>query len=221
MSKLPENPPGDHALVPAFDASLGIPAKPGEEIVFANKTALEKANEEIEQNVGKTGLKYISEAAALASLFSRKNLRPDEIAALRRRSFDIVSKHLETVDRVLSGDTHWNPVQANLFKTLLERVMPKLSSVTVEDNSSKNKKLEDYSVEELEAIALGKRKEQAVDAVITESNAAAVDQAEKEAEKETAEIMIRELAKISTLSDAEKEYIESRIREEAEARKKE
>jgi hypothetical protein len=193
--------------VPAFDTALGIgdPANP----ILVDEKTLSTFNEEISTN-NKALLRFGPEAAAVASLFAKRAIRPDEIASLRRRMFDVVSNNLSEVEQVLEGKKTWSPTQTRLFALLTERVMPKLTNITVEDPTSK--KLEDMTVDELEAIALGKSKAQAIDAVVKEGEV--LDKmAERVESRETKRKVIQELATITAIDDAEKKYIAKKIGE--------
>lgn len=197
--------------VPAFDAALGLPMRAGEPATVS-KRALEEVNREVvEEN--KEAMRYHQEAAQVASLMAKRAIRPDEIAALRRRMFDTVSRNMAVVDQVLAGQVKWSPTQTRLFALLTERVMPKLSSITVEDPTSK--KLEDLSIEELEAIALGKKKASAVDAVIKQAEVYD-EMADKVERREARKGVLEELAYIDGLSQAEREYVARKVAAKAE-----
>jgi hypothetical protein len=192
-------------LVPAFESSLGTgdPSSP----VLVNSDALAEMNQQL-ATTQKAVLRYGPEAGQVAALFAKRAIRPDEIAALRRQMFTLVSSSLKDVEEVLSGKKHWTPSQTRLFALLTERVMPKLANIVVEDNTSK--KLDEMSIDELEAIALGKKKADAVDAVMHE--AAVLDElAEKVERKEAKKEVVRQLAHIDALDQAEKNYIARRV----------
>lgn len=203
MSEEKKSPEAHPVLVRAFESSIGLPTEGGA-IVLVEKADLEGFNKEIKEE-HQPALRYHTEAASVAALFAARAIRPDEIAALRRRMFETVSKGLQEVDQVVMGTKQWTPTQVRLFAILTERVMPKLSSITVEDTTGK-KKLEDLSLEELEAIALGKKKAGAVDAVIREAEVRD-GQAEKSERREMKATVIRELAHITAIDEAEKKYI--------------
>lgn len=192
----------DNELVPAFDASLGLPMGDGEPDKVPKK-ALDKLNNQI-RDEHLDVLRYHNEAAQVASLFAKRAIRPDEIAALRRQMFDVVKKGLVEVEQVVMGQKTWSPTQTRLFAILTERVMPKLSNITVEDNTAK--KLEDLSLDELEAIALGKKKAGAVDAVVKRAEVYD-EQAEKVERREAKRDVVRQLSYIDALDKAEKDYI--------------
>ncbi len=192
--------PNDPDAVPAFETSAGLANNANghrKKPVMVNKHALENYNSNVDPEVQKFQL----EAANVASLFAKRAIRPDEIAALRRRMYEVVVDGVEDVAKVMKGEKEWNNVQVRLFSILTERVMPKLSTITVEDTTSK--KLEDMSLEELEAIALGKKKHEAVDAVIKQGQE--LDANADRAEKADATKKLRKVTKtIASLDEAEK-----------------
>lgn len=198
--------PSDPDAIPAFETSAGIkhhggPKKP----VYVNKTALENFTKDVDPEVQKFQL----EAANVAALFAKRAIRPDEIAALRRRMFEVVATGVEDVAEVMAGRKVWNNVQVRLFSILTERVMPKLSTITVEDTTSK--KLEDLSIEELEKIALGKKNHEAVDAVVKQGQALDV-KAEKAESVAAGKALKGKLIHIASISEAEKLYVENKKR---------
>jgi hypothetical protein len=153
--------PDDPEAIPAFETSAGIaPRSAATKPVIVNKTALENFVKGVDPVLQKHQL----EAANVAALFAKRAIRPDEIAALRRRMFEVVGDGLEDVAQVIAGKKQWSPVQVRLFSLLTERVMPKLATITTEDKSAK--KIEELSMEELEALALGKKNHEAIDAVV-------------------------------------------------------
>jgi hypothetical protein len=157
--------PDDPEAVPAFETSAGIaPRSNASKPVIVNKTALENFT----KNVDPVIQKHQIEAVNVAALFAKRAIRPDEIAALRRRMFEVVGDGLEDVAKVIAGQKEWSPVQVRLFSLLTERVMPKLATITTEDKTSK--KLEELSIEELEALALGKKNHEAIDVMVKKGN---------------------------------------------------
>lgn len=195
--------PNDPDAVPAFETSAGIELPVNSKPVYVNAQALENFN----RNVDPAVVKHQIEAANIAALYSKRAIRPDEIAALRRRMFNVVEKSLTDVEGVLDGSKQWNNVQVRLFSILTERVMPKLSSITVEDNSSK--KLENMSLEELESIAMGKKRDSAVDAIVKQGS-----ELEEKAERQEAEDFDKQttskLAYLAGLAEAERAYVEGK-----------
>jgi hypothetical protein len=93
-----------------------------------------------------------------------------------------------------------------LYALLTERVIPKMQSVSIEDNTQK--RVEDLSIEELEALALGKKREVQERLNTIEIEAKEIEASESRVEtEETRREVIRELANIQALDDAEKKYI--------------
>lgn len=192
--------------VPAFESSAGIPRR-GKQIK-AHPLALEEFNKGVSPEV----LKHQIEVANVAALFAKRAIRPDEIAALRRRMFEVVHKGLNDVEQVILGNKQWSNIQVRLFSILTERVMPKLSNITVEDPRAK--KLEELSLEELEAIALGKKKEGAVDAVMAQAKELEKSDAESEEKAlKRSRKQIQKLGEITSLEEIEKVYIEKKVEE--------
>ncbi|CAB4158709.1 hypothetical protein UFOVP708_19 [uncultured Caudovirales phage] len=197
-------------MVPAFEAAIGLPVPPGEPAEVP-KRALEKVIKRIDE--GKSEMRYKEEAAQVAALFAKRAIRPDEVAALRRSMFETVTKGLREVDQVVMGKKTWNPTQARLFALLVERVMPKLSSISIEDDTTR--KMEDLSLEELEAIALGKKKAGAVDAVVKQAEVYD-ENAEKRERFETKRDVIAGLAYTDAVTEAEKRFIARQVSRPAE-----
>jgi hypothetical protein len=191
--------------VPAFESALdlGDPNKP----ILVDEAALAQVNADIKES-NPAALRFGNEAAHVASLFAKRAVRPDEIAGLRREMFSIVARRLKDVDDVLEGKKSWSPTQTRLFALLTERVMPKLTNITVDDPTGK--KMEEMTIDELEAIALGKKKGEAIDAVLTKADV--FDQmAEKQERYEAKKDVIRQLATVEAIDDAEKKYIANKV----------
>jgi hypothetical protein len=200
--------PNDPEAVPAFETSLGLsPTSNGQKPVVVNAQALENFN----RNVSPAVLKHQLEAANVAAMFSKRAIRPDEIAAMRRRMFNVVNTSLNDVEQVLSGQKQWNNTQVRLFSILTERVMPKLTSITVDDNSSK--KLEDLSLEELEEIAMGKKKATAVDAIVKQGAGLEAEAERREAAEFDASTDAK-LAEVASLAQAEQEFVKRQTQPE-------
>lgn len=192
--------------VPAFDASLGLAMGKGEPATVPADSLKYVTDRILDSHGG--SLQHNQDAAMVAALFSRRAIRPDEIAALRRRMFDLVGTSLGEVELVMMGKKNWSPTQARLFALLTERVMPKLSSITVQDDTSR--KLDELSIEELEIIALGKRKAHAVDAVVMQGQAHE-EVAEKRERTEAKRDVIRGLALQGGIEEAEKRFIARQV----------
>lgn len=196
--------------VPAFESAIGL-APP--DAVQVDATALATVNEEMTRDRSAIQ-RYSREAAAVASLFAARAVRPDEIAALRRKMFDLVEKRMKDVDEVFEGKRKWGNVEVRLMSLLVERVLPKLTNVKVEDATSR--KIDDLSVEELERIALNQRKREAVDAVVTAGEVLEED-AEKQERRAAKKELLRQLAEIDAIDEAEKEFIAEQIAKPLEA----
>lgn len=204
----------DPNAVPAFDTALGVKrtGHSTEKPVLVNPVALEHFN----AGVSDAALKYQMDVANIAALFAKKAIRPDEIAALRRRMFDVVSNGLLDVEQVIKGNKVWNNTQVRLFSLLTERVMPKLSSITVSDATPK--RMEDLSMEELEAIALGRSKASAIDAI--DKQAQQLDAQALEEERAETRKTVRKLGVVAALDEGEKVYTKKKRGAEEEAAKK-
>jgi hypothetical protein len=197
--------PTDPDAIAAFETAAGIPNRPGrpKTPVYVNKNALENFTKDVDPDV----LKHQLEAANVAALFAKRAIRPDEIAALRRRMLEVVAGGLEDVADVIAGTRTWTSVQVRLFSILAERVMPKLSTITVEDTTSKT--IEDLSIEELEQLALGKRNHEAIDAVVHQATGLEA-KAEKAESAATRKALRGKMITIASLDEAEKVYVESK-----------
>lgn len=201
--------PADPDAIPAFETSAGLPNKTKpRKPVYVNKHALADFNANVDPVVQKNQI----EAANVAALFAKRAIRPDEVAALRRRMFEVVQTGVEDVAQVLAGTKNWSNVQVRLFSILTERVMPKMATITLEQKGEK--RLEDLSIEELEALAMGKRNHEAIDAVVKEG--AELEAKAEEAEKRSAAQKInKRLTQIASLDDAGKLYGEKKARGKA------
>lgn len=185
-------------LVPAFESSLGI-GKP--DAVMVPESQLKEVNKKVAPNV-----RYAMKSANIASLYAKRAVRPDEIAALRREMFEVVRRNLPEVEQVILGNKAWKSSQVRLYALLTERVIPKMQSVSIEDNTQK--RVEDLSIEELEALALGKKREVQERLNTIEIEAKEIEASESRVEtEETRREVVRELANIQALDDAEKKYI--------------
>lgn len=193
--------PADPDAVPAFETSAGIPSRGGpNKPVMVNKYALENFNNSQDPVV----IKHQMEAANVAALFSKRAIRPDEVAALRRRMFEVVTHGLEDVAKVMDGSKTWSNTQVRLFSILTERVMPKLSTISVEDTSAK--KLDEMSMEELESIVLGRKKHEAIDAVVKQGQE--LNEAAEKHESASAAKKLKQTAiKLTSIDSAEKAYM--------------
>jgi hypothetical protein len=209
-SSLPNPEDPEDRLIPAFETAIGGSSGSSrmEKPIYVSEKALTAHNEAIKKEA-KEMVKHAPQANHIASLFAKKAVRPDEVAALRRQMFETVKRRMADVDQVLEGTKKWDGAQVRLFALLTERVMPKLSSLTIEDDTQR--KLEDMSVEELEAIALGKKKATAIDAVMTNAEQEDKQEVEKE-ERAVSEYArkrsTRALANVEVMDRLSKEWYE-------------
>ena len=164
-------------LVPAFETSLGI-GKP--DAVMVPESQLKEVNKKVAPHV-----RYAMKSANIASLYAKRAVRPDEIAALRREMFEVVRRNLPEVEQVILGNKAWKSSQVRLYALLTERVIPKMQSVSIEDNTQK--RVEDLSIEELEALALGKKREVQERLNTIEIEAKEIEASESRVETEDAE----------------------------------
>lgn len=191
----------DEGSVPAFETSAGIPPRSSAtKPVYVNEQALANFNAQVDPAVQKHQI----EAANVAALFAKRAIRPDEIAALRRRYFEVAASSIDDVAEVMAGKKNWSNVQVRLFSIITERVLPKLSNITVDQPGEKS--VEDMSIEELEAIVRGKKNHEAVDAVVKQGKQLEASAVHGEMVATGKAIKTGELAHITSLDKAEKKY---------------
>ena len=77
---------------------------------------------------------------------------PIEIDRVRRSVLDVVRRNIPEVRDVLQGKKTWNTAQVNLFKSMLNKVMPDLHHSFAEHHHE-HRKVEELSREELIEIA--------------------------------------------------------------------
>lgn len=77
---------------------------------------------------------------------------PIEIDRVRRSVLDVVRRNIPEVREVLQGKKTWNTAQVNLFKSMLNKVMPDLHHSFAEHHHE-HRKVEELSREELIEIA--------------------------------------------------------------------
>jgi len=108
---------------------------------------------------------YLAEKTALAlskaqEVKTLEHLEMD-VKAVRALIASVVAENLVVVSEVLAGKKKWTPAQANLFRTLMDRVIPvapketppkKLKDLAEKLSSESEKRLVDMSVEELEEM---------------------------------------------------------------------
>lgn len=99
--------------------------------------------------------------AIMAATVYDNPLTPQETAQIRNRVATHVKDHIEIAARVISGEpgpdgkvVKWTPVQARLFNTFLNKVLPDLNQSHVK-HEHRNVDLTELSREELEALAAG------------------------------------------------------------------
>jgi hypothetical protein len=194
--------PSDPDAIPAFESSAGLAKDPHDrrsKPVMVDKHAL--AN--FAANADPVAQRELIAAANVAALYSKKAIRPDEIAAVRRRALEIVVEGLQSAEEVMRGTKVWSNVQVRVFGLLLERTIPKMSTITIE--SAAVKTMEEMTMDELEALALGKKNHEAVDAVVKQ--AGELDVAANRTESVSAAKKLKHaLAEIASIDAAEKSY---------------
>jgi hypothetical protein len=105
--------------------------------------ALQKAAKEV-------GLMPLSEAKDILS--GKATFLPEQDISHARAAINhIVTQQLMIVDRVMSGEVTWSSTQANLFRMLLNKVVPDAASQKVKDPGEK-RGIQDMTVEELEEL---------------------------------------------------------------------
>lgn len=95
--------------------------------------------------------KTLEKASKLATL------SPKEIAGIRARIKQTVSLAQNDVDLVLTGDKKWTPVQLGLYKLLLNKIVPDISTTYVEQNDKQTRRISGLSREELEEMVASRR----------------------------------------------------------------
>jgi hypothetical protein len=79
-------------------------------------------------------------------------LTPSQSAKIRYQISRYISEQLPLAHSVVTGATNWNPTQARVFSTLLNKVVPDLTAAFVQHEIT-NKPLTELSRSELEVIA--------------------------------------------------------------------
>lgn len=80
-------------------------------------------------------------------------LTPEQILQLQADLADTIRDNISVARQVLAGTHTWNATQVKLFGNLLNKVVPDLHHSFIEKKD--NRKLSEYTREELEAIAFG------------------------------------------------------------------
>lgn len=96
-------------------------------------------------------LKKMTKAVALAK---EHTLSPTQTAHIRGQIAGLVREQVTHANEVVLGIREWNPTQARVFSTLLNKVVPDLSASHVQLEHSV-KDVIDMSRDELERIAAG------------------------------------------------------------------
>lgn len=92
---------------------------------------------------------------------------PREAERLRQRVATHIANHLDTAGLVLDGTKSWSPQQVNVFKTLLNKVMPDVS-FSHHLHETVRKPLRELTRDQLERIAAGELEAEITDADYTE-----------------------------------------------------
>ena len=79
-------------------------------------------------------------------------LSPREIAKIRARIQQTVTNAQKDIDLVLIGEKKWTPVQFNLYKLLLNKIVPDISTTYVEQNDRTTRRISGLSRQELEEM---------------------------------------------------------------------
>lgn len=108
-----------------------------------------ESQEKVKQVAKAVNLLPLSEAADILS-GKATFMAEHDIARARTAINHVVSQQLLLVDKVMSGEITWTTTQANLFKTLLNKVVPDAASQRLK--SSDKTSIEDMTVDELEAL---------------------------------------------------------------------
>lgn len=80
-------------------------------------------------------------------------LTPQQVGQLRRRLFENVEKQIPEAHAVVMGKKTWNPTQARVFSTMLNKVMPDLTAQFVQHEHQVSDNPEKLTRAQLEAIA--------------------------------------------------------------------
>lgn len=80
-------------------------------------------------------------------------LTPLQVANMRAGLYRKVERQIGEAHKVVMGDIQWNPTQARVFSTMLNKVMPDLTAQFVQHEHTIEEAPEKLSREQLEAIA--------------------------------------------------------------------
>ena len=89
---------------------------------------------------------------ALKNASKLATLSPREIARLRSSIQRSVTNVQKDVDLVLIGEKKWSPTQFNLYKLLLNKIVPDISTTYVEQNDKTTRRISGLSRQELEEM---------------------------------------------------------------------
>ena len=90
----------------------------------------------------------------MSALIEKETLTPAQSAKIRAEIAGFMREQITDAHQVVMGIKSWNPTQARVFSTLLNKVVPDLNASYVQHEHT-TKPLTDLSREELEAIAAG------------------------------------------------------------------
>jgi hypothetical protein len=93
-------------------------------------------------------------AERMGELIQKETLTPAQSAKIRAEIASYMGDQIKDAHLVVMGSKEWNPTQARVFSTLLNKVVPDLNA-SFHQHEHSTKQLTDLSREELEAIAAG------------------------------------------------------------------
>lgn len=96
--------------------------------------------------------KHIKKMSEFMKKATEVTLTPAQSAKIRYQISRYISDQLPLAHSVVTGSTSWNPTQARVFSTLLNKVVPDLTASFVQHEVT-NRPLTELSRSELEAIA--------------------------------------------------------------------
>tara|TARA_R110001592_G_scaffold66813_2_gene205155 strand:+ start:192 stop:698 length:507 start_codon:yes stop_codon:yes gene_type:complete len=90
----------------------------------------------------------------MTKLIAQTELTPAESAKIRGQIASYMQDQIEDAHQVVMGMQTWNPTQARVFSTMLNKVVPDLNA-SYHQHEHSTKQVTDLSRDELEAIAQG------------------------------------------------------------------
>ena len=96
--------------------------------------------------------KHLKKMSEFMKKATEVTLTPTQSAKIRYQISRYISEQLPLAHSVVTGSTNWNPTQARVFSTLLNKVVPDLTAAFVQHDVT-NRPLTELSRSELEAIA--------------------------------------------------------------------